>query len=63
MTLRLRLPSAEPFANQLAHFAECCRRGTAPVTSGRDNRRTMQVVFVIYESARSGQTVPIENVP
>jgi len=57
------LPSAEPFANQLAHFAECCRNGTEPVSSGRDNRRTMQVVFAIYESARTGQTVPIENVP
>ncbi len=53
------LPTAESFANQLVHFAECCRTGAEPLSSGRDNLRTMQVVFAIYESARTGQTVEL----
>jgi predicted dehydrogenase len=55
------LPSNEPFANQLAHFVECCRTGTDPISSGCDNRRTMATVFAIYESARTGQTVGVNN--
>jgi predicted dehydrogenase len=56
---RGELPSAESFANQLAHFVACCRSGAEPLSSGRDNRRTMQVVFGIYESARTGRTVSL----
>jgi len=51
--------SADSFVNQLAHFAECCRRGTEPLSSGRDNRRTMQVIFAIYESARTRRPVDV----
>lgn len=48
------LPTGEPFANEIAHFAACCRSGAEPLSSGRDNLGTMGVIFGIYESARRG---------
>lgn len=48
------LRSADSFTNELAHFAECCRSGREPESSGRDNLGTMAVIFGIYESARRG---------
>ena len=56
---RTGLPATDPFANQLAHFAECCRTGAELLSSGRDNRCTLQIVFAIYESARTGRTVEL----
>jgi predicted dehydrogenase len=55
------LPSADSFGNELAHFAECCRTGAEPLSSGRDNRCTMQVIFAIYESARTGRPVELSK--
>lgn len=60
---RADLPSTEPFANQLAHFVECCRTGAEPLSSGCDNRQTMAVVFAIYESARAGRPVEVSRAP
>jgi predicted dehydrogenase len=40
-------------------FAECCKSGRAPVSSGRDGYRALQTVLAIYESCRSGQPVSI----
>lgn len=57
------LPSDDPFANEIAHFVECCRTGREPLSSGRDNLRTMAVIFAIYESARrGGEPVRISDV-
>lgn len=47
-------PSANPFINEILHFAACCRSGAEPLSSGRDNLKTMAVVFAIYESMRQG---------
>jgi predicted dehydrogenase len=49
------------FADQLLHFAECCRTGAEPLTSGRDNLRTMDTVFGIYESSRIGAPVSLSS--
>lgn len=46
------LPTADPFVNEILHFAACVREGTEPLSSGRDNLRTMATVFALYESMR-----------
>ena len=50
-----RPPSESGQVNELLHFAECCRTGQTPLSSGRDNLETMKVVFGIYESSRLGR--------
>lgn len=47
------------FDNEILHFAECCRTGREPWSSGRDNLGTMAAIFAIYESSRRGGT-PVE---
>ena len=54
----LNLPTADPYINEIQHFARCCEDGGEPISSGRDNIETMKIVFGIYESARS--STPIE---
>lgn len=53
------LPTEHPITNELLHFAECCRTGAEPLSSGRDNLGTMRVVFGIYESAKTGRPVAL----
>jgi predicted dehydrogenase len=48
------LPSDNPFANEIQHFALCCRDGREPISSGRDNLHTMRVIFALYRSAEAG---------
>jgi len=56
------LPTGEMYIDEMLHFAECCRTGAEPVSSGRDNLGTMRVVFGIYESARRGAAVELSDV-
>ena len=53
------LPSDSGQVNELLHFAECCRTGNEPISSGRDNIETMKIVFGIYESSRRGVPVTL----
>jgi len=53
------LPTDQAFVNEILHFAECCRTGKQPLSSGRDNLGTMKAVFGIYESARLGRPVDL----
>ena len=48
------LPSDNAFANEILHFADCCRGGGEPISSGRDNLGTMRTIFALYASARTG---------
>lgn len=54
---RTGLPSDDAFANEILHFAECCRTGAEPLTSGRDNIKTLKVILGIYAAAESGEPV------
>jgi predicted dehydrogenase len=49
------------YVNEIIHFAECCREGKEPVSSGRDNLGTMKIVFGIYESSRTGKMVDLST--
>ena len=53
--------SDNPYANEIAHFADCCRDGKEPISSGRDNLGTMKIIFGIYESSRTGQVVDLDK--
>ena len=53
------LPTGDGFANEIAHFAECCRSGAEPLSSGRDNLGTMKVIFGIYRAAETGAWVDL----
>ena len=48
-----------PFTNEILHFAECCRTGKEPISSGRDNLGTIKTILGIYESNRTGKTVDL----
>lgn len=53
--------SANPYANEIAHFADCCRTGEEPVSSGRDNMGTMKALLGIYESSRTGKPIELKD--
>jgi predicted dehydrogenase len=55
------LPTDNGQVNEILHFADCCRQGTEPVSSGSDNLKTMSVVFAIYEAARRGARVELAD--
>lgn len=55
------LPSDDLFVNEILHFADCCRSGREPITSGKDNIETIKVIMGIYESARSGCAVKLRD--
>lgn len=48
------LPTDNAFTNELLHFAEAVKHGVEPLSSGRDNLRTMATVFALYESCERG---------
>ena len=50
-----------PYVNEVLHFAECCRDGKEPISSGRENLGTMKAIFGIYESSRTGESVDLSN--
>ncbi|HOE67401.1 MAG TPA: Gfo/Idh/MocA family oxidoreductase [Candidatus Hydrogenedentes bacterium] len=56
---RSEFPTDDGFTNEILHFADCCRTGKEPDSSGRDNLGTMATIFAFYESARTGQTVDV----
>lgn len=56
------LPSDNSFVNQMLHFAECCRTGAEPLSSGRDNLGTMRLIEGLYQSAKAGTWIDLKNV-
>ena len=56
-----KLPSLKPFVNQILHFEECIRNGSEPISSGSDNLETMKIIFGIWESARTRETVDLAD--
>ncbi|MFW9824247.1 MAG: Gfo/Idh/MocA family protein [Candidatus Thorarchaeota archaeon] len=51
-----------PFINEVIHFVNCCQNDREPVSSGVDNLITMQVIFGIYKSSKTNNTISINNV-
>ena len=55
------LPSPNYFINEILHFADCCRSGAEPLSSGADNIGTMKIIMGIYESSRTGAPVNLDD--
>lgn len=51
--------AADPLINQIAHFADVVRGQAAPLVSGAEGLRTLQVVEAIQQAALSGTTVTL----
>lgn len=51
--------SIVPFERQFLDFAEACQRARAPLCSGVDGYRALEVVLGVYDSCRTGQPVAI----
>jgi predicted dehydrogenase len=49
----------DSFQAEIAHFIECVRAGQEPLTSGRRQRKPLELVQAAYESIRSGRTVSV----
>jgi predicted dehydrogenase len=47
------------FPQEMAHFVDCVRRGTAPREDGRDGRTVVEIVHALYASAGSGRRIEL----
>ena len=52
---------ADPFDLEIAHFVECVRTGSEPITSGSDQRRPLAAVIAAYRSMETGRAVVLES--
>jgi UDP-N-acetyl-2-amino-2-deoxyglucuronate dehydrogenase len=46
-----------PFERQFLDFGKACKKGTAPLVSGEEGYKALEVVLSVYESCRSGNKV------
>ncbi|MFW9894515.1 MAG: Gfo/Idh/MocA family protein [Candidatus Thorarchaeota archaeon] len=56
------LTGNNPFINEVIHFVDCCQNDTKPISSGVDNLNTMKIIFGIYESSKTNNTILLDNV-
>lgn len=47
------------YPHELKHFIECVREDKQPMVTGEDGRAVMELMLAAYESARTGQKVPL----
>lgn len=52
-------PAGDQFAAELIYFSACIREGREPEPSGREGMADVRIINAIYESARTGQPVPV----
>ena len=55
------VPRSDPLAGQVEHFAAVIRGEAAPICSGRDGLKTLQVVDAVLESARTQRPVRLDH--
>jgi len=53
----LDIPAGDSFRNELEHFGECLLKSQEPLTSGRDNLKTIAVIEAIYRSAQTQERI------
>jgi predicted dehydrogenase len=59
----LHIPPADTFALEIEHFANAIRHHEEPLTSGRLQRRPLEVVLAAYDSMRAGHPVKVPCSP
>jgi predicted dehydrogenase len=55
----IHVPPADTFALEIAHFMQCIRTGDEPITSGRLQRRPLELVLAAYRSMETGRPARI----
>lgn len=58
---RVDAAGADPYAEQIAHFAQVIRSGVQPIVSGEDGLRSLAVVEAVVEAGRTGSLVDIDS--
>jgi predicted dehydrogenase len=53
----IHVPEADSFGREISHFLHCVRTGEEPITSGRSQRRPLEIVLAAYRSMSSGLPV------
>lgn len=59
--VRLTLPEADSFTEEIRHFAECIRTGRTPLTNGYEGLKSLEVVIAAYRAQATGSVVQMEN--
>lgn len=57
--VRLDVPEADSFTEELRHFGQCILSGSMPLTSGEEARRSLEVVLAAYRSAETGDVIAL----
>ena len=57
----IEVPARDQFATELDHMAECVVRDRRPHTGGEEGLQDMRIIAAIYESARLGSRVRLEQ--
>jgi glucose-fructose oxidoreductase len=60
-TTRRRHPVHDQFAAELLYFADCVKRGTEPVPSGREGRTDVAILTALDQSVKTGEPVTLEG--
>ena len=51
------------YPQELRHFVECVREDKQPVVTAEDGRAVLEIMYGAYQSARTGQKVPLPFAP
>jgi predicted dehydrogenase len=51
------VPEQDTFYLEVEHFIHAVKTGEEPITSGRSQRRPLEIVLAAYQSMESGQPV------
>jgi predicted dehydrogenase len=49
------------YREEIRHFLECLRDGKEPMTSGRDNLKTMAAIEGMFLSSKEGRAVQVHD--
>lgn len=55
----IHVPQANTFLLEIEHFFQSILRGKEPITSGRSQRRPLEIVLAAYQSMKLGQPVEL----
>ena len=56
---RIHVPPADTFRLEIEHFLQAIRTGQEPLTSGRSQRRALEIVLAAYRSMATGLPVAV----
>jgi len=57
--VKLDVPEADSFTEELRHFGQCILNGDTPLTNGVEARRSLEVVLAAYRSADTRESIKL----